>query len=139
MDNKNWKRAIFPFLFNYRATPHSSTAKSPVALLSNRKLNTKLPEGVVESDGNIHQEVREKDCVKKEMMKTYVDKKYKAAASGTELGDIFLVRQKNENQLSTKFNSKPYKVNIKKRSSSYCLLKLTVYYIKRIAFQKFTS
>ena len=113
-DNRNWKRAIFPFLLNYRATPHSTTGKSPAELLYNRKLHTKLPERVVESDANIHQEVKEKDCMKKEKMKIYADKKSKAAASGIEIGDSVLVRQKKDSKLSTKFNPKPYKVTSRK-------------------------
>ena len=84
-DNKNWKRAIFPCLLNYRATPHSTTGKSPAELLYNRKLHTKLPECVVQNDAPTHQEVKEKDCVEKEKMKTYADEKSKATTSGIEI------------------------------------------------------
>ena len=34
-ENKNWKRVIFKFLLNYRATPHSTTGKSPAELSFN--------------------------------------------------------------------------------------------------------
>ena len=82
-------------------------------MLYNRKLHTKLPERVVESDANIHQEVK-KDGMKKEKMKIYADKKSKAAASGIEIGDIVLVCQKKDSKLSTKFNPKPYKATSRK-------------------------
>ena len=122
-NNNTWKRAIFRFLFNYRATPDSTTGKSPAELLYNCKLNTKLPERIVEGDANIYQEVKEKDCMKKENMKMYVYKKSKAAAPGLEIGDIILVRQKMDNKLSTKFKPKAIQGSIKERSSSCCLSK----------------
>ena len=52
--------------------------------------------------------------MKKEKMKIYADNKSKAAASGIEIGDIVLVRQKKDSKLSTKFNPKPYKVTSRK-------------------------
>lgn len=52
-ENKNWKRAIFKFLMNYRATPHSTTGKSPSQLLFNRQICTKLPEVFPEINKNI--------------------------------------------------------------------------------------
>ena len=40
----NWKQQIYRFLRNYRATPHSTTGKTPAELLFGRKMRTKLPE-----------------------------------------------------------------------------------------------
>jgi transposase InsO family protein len=60
-ENKHWKREMFKFLLNYRATPHSTTGKSPCELLHNRKIQTKLPQVTVENDSSLHQEVKERD------------------------------------------------------------------------------
>ena len=39
----SWKQEIYQFLRHYRATPHTTTAKSPAELLYGRKLRTELP------------------------------------------------------------------------------------------------
>ena len=43
-EGRDWKKELYRFLLNYRATPHSSTAVSPAELLFNRKISMKLPE-----------------------------------------------------------------------------------------------
>ena len=113
-ENHNWKRVIFKFLLNYRATPHSTTGKSPAELLFNRKIHTKLPELVFDNDTEIHQELQEKDRNAKSKMKEYSDSKSRATTSEIKVGDTVLVRQQKENKLSTKFNSKPYTVTARK-------------------------
>ena len=40
---KDWRRELYVFLANYRATPHPSTGKSPYELCMNRTVRTKLP------------------------------------------------------------------------------------------------
>ena len=45
-EKKNWKREIYTFLLNYRATPHSTTGSPPSELLFNHKIRTKLPQVV---------------------------------------------------------------------------------------------
>ena len=113
-ENKNWKRVIFKFLLNYRATPHSTTGKSPAELLFNRKIHTKLPELVLENDADIHQELKKKDRKAKSKMKEYADNRSRAMTSEIKVGDTVLVRQQKENKLSTKFNPKPYTVTARK-------------------------
>ena len=49
-EKKNWKKEIYSFLLNYRATPHTTTAFPPSELLFNRKIRTKLPQVVMVSD-----------------------------------------------------------------------------------------
>ena len=43
VEGKDWKRSIYKYLLNYRATPHATTGKSPAELLFNRQITTKLP------------------------------------------------------------------------------------------------
>eukprot|EP00794_Sanderia_malayensis_P005831 gene5831-6529_t len=52
IENKNWKRTINRFLLNYRATPNSTTGKSPPELLFNRQIRTRLPEIVLQEVSN---------------------------------------------------------------------------------------
>ena len=42
IQGKNWKQELFTFLRQYRATPHSTTEKSPSELLNRRKRNASL-------------------------------------------------------------------------------------------------
>jgi hypothetical protein len=43
IEKKNWKQALYQFLRQYRATPHSTTNVSPSEALNNRKLKIPLP------------------------------------------------------------------------------------------------
>ena len=40
-EHKNWKKELYSFLLNYRATPHSTTKFSPAELLFNLKIKMK--------------------------------------------------------------------------------------------------
>ena len=42
IEGKNWRQELFTFLRQYRATPHSTTGKSPSELLNGRKLKSTL-------------------------------------------------------------------------------------------------
>ena len=44
IEGKDWRREIYTFLSNYRATPHPSTRKSPYELSMNRSVRTKVPQ-----------------------------------------------------------------------------------------------
>ena len=45
LENKNWKQEIYNFLRNYRATPHTSTDKSPADLMfPGRNYRTRIPD-----------------------------------------------------------------------------------------------
>ena len=109
-ENKDWKREIFKFLLNYRATPHTTTGKSPAELLYNRTIRTKLPQITAESGSTLHQDVKERDARLKRKMKDYADSKIRAKHSEIDKGDMVLVRQPKSNKMSTKFNPLPYRV-----------------------------
>lgn len=56
-EKKNWKREMYTFLLNYRATPHTTMGFPPSELLFNCKVRTKLPQVVTISDTAKDQEV----------------------------------------------------------------------------------
>ena len=105
-EGRDWKKELYRFLLNYRATPHSSTAVSPAELLFNRKISMKLPE-ICEKNNS---EIQAKDSQAKQKMKEYADQRVQARESNINIGDAVLVRQKKKNKFTTKFDPSPYKV-----------------------------
>ena len=49
-DKKDPKEELYNFLLQYRATPHSTTERTPAELLFGRKIKTKLPQVPVDED-----------------------------------------------------------------------------------------
>ena len=75
IEHKNWKKELYSFLLNYRATPHSTTKFSPAELLFNRKIKMKLPNLVHQMQDTVKdQQVRENDVKAKERMKANADR-----------------------------------------------------------------
>ena len=113
-EQKNWKKELYTFLLNYRATPHSTTGYPPAELLFNRSIRTKLPQTVTVRDKPKDSVVRFKDEKAKSKMKQYADAKRKAKNTVIQVGDTVLLRQKKQNKFSTKFDPSPFKVTRKK-------------------------
>jgi hypothetical protein len=44
IERKNWKEELYNFLLNYRATPHTTTGRTPSELLFSRIIKTKVPQ-----------------------------------------------------------------------------------------------
>lgn len=101
------------FLLAYRSTPHSTTGKSPAELLFTRVLNTKMPElsGLDDEEADISdQGARDRDTQKKQANKDYVDKKFHAKERDAQEGDLVLLEQKRQNNLSSSYEKEPYEV-----------------------------
>jgi transposase InsO family protein len=108
VENLNWKQELYKFLRNYRATPHSSTGRSPAEALFSREIRTKLPEYTAKTKPAV--DIRERDQESKRKMKVYADTKNRAQESNIGVGDHVLVKTKRENKLSTPFSPVPYEV-----------------------------
>ena len=115
-EGKNWKKHLYLFLLNYRATPHCTTGFSPAELLYNRKVQTKLPQLATKNRSDVGHQVQQNDERAKMKIKEYADKKSKAEVSNLQIGDLVLIRQRKQNKLSTKFNSSPFRVVRKKET-----------------------
>ena len=105
VSGKNWKKELYTYLSNYRATPHPGTKKSPYELTMNRCVRIKLP--VVLPDQSTP-EVIMNDQKAKEKMKEYADHTRNTVNHNISTGDIVLVRQRRRNKFSTPFEPIPY-------------------------------
>ena len=110
IEKKNWRKELFSFLLNYRATPHTKTKFSPAELLFNRTIDIKLPSNIMQNDTKIDQQVRENDRNGKEKMKMNADKFNRAKEHIILVVDTVLVRQQKKKKLSTRFDPEPYQV-----------------------------
>ena len=108
-EGRDWRKELYRFLLNYRATLHSSTGISPAKLLFGREIATKLPEPV-EVESSFTSEVQIKDAEAKRKMKEHADKDKRAQRSTIEIGDKVLVHQRKHNKFSTRFDPSPYTV-----------------------------
>jgi hypothetical protein len=107
VEGTQWKKHLYRFLLNYRATPHATTGFAPAELLFNRKIQTKLPQPqsiTIPSDMNAR--VVENDAKAKAKMKAHADKG--TQVSKIQVGDLVLVRQRKQNKLSTRYNPYPF-------------------------------
>ena len=113
-EGKDWKRHLYQFLLNYRATPHSTTGFAPAELLFGRKIRMKLPQLVTSNQSEVTQKVQQNDTRAKSKMKENADKRSRAVVSNLEIGDCVLIRQRKCNKLSTRFDASPFQVVRKK-------------------------
>ena len=90
-EKKNWKREIYTFLLNYRATPYSTTGSPPSKLLFNRKIRTKLPQVVNIADKAKDNIVYQTDESAKAKMKLNADRSRQAKKSTIQVGDMVLL------------------------------------------------
>lgn len=123
VEGKDWRKELYIFLLNYRATPHASTGVSPALLHLGREIRTKIPQVKI-SVSNVLASALQKaqfsDSKMKKKMASYTDEKKKAKVSGVKVGDKVLLQQKRQDKLSTRYDCHPYTV-IEKRGPSLIL------------------
>ena len=113
IEGKNWRQELFTFLRQYRATPHSTTGRSPSELLNGRKLKSTLPQ--IQHD-QAPAEVRQTDAKRKTEMKEYADRWRHAKNTDLSVGDKVLLKQPKQNKMSTPFKPEPFEIKDKKGS-----------------------
>ena len=116
VEGQNWKQAMFQFLRQYRATPHSTINISPSEALNNRKLKIPLPDPKPTNNFQNDEEIWTQDERKKSKMKSYGDKHHRAKESTIQIGDTVLLRQPKQNKFTPPFDPEPFKVTAVKGS-----------------------
>ena len=108
-EKKDPKEELQKFLMMYRATPHSSTGKSPSELLQNRKLRIKVPGVIEKPKGANHKEARDKHTEERRKQKEYADRHRKAKKKKVLVGDEVLLKQ-TKTTTKPPWNPQPLKV-----------------------------
>ena len=116
VEARNWKQDLYKFLRQYRATPHSTTGISPCEALNRRRLKTTLPESDHPSImyDDLPSKMKRRDAEQKSKMKLYADNKSRAREGSLNPGMVVLMRQPQQNKLSTPFDPNPFVVKEKK-------------------------
>ena len=92
-EKKDPKEQLFAFLLQYRATPHTSTEKSPAEMLFGRRIKTKLPQLVLHQDTEEQKRTRAIHDQKKINEMKQFDRKNKARPKNIKVGDKVLLKQ----------------------------------------------
>jgi transposase InsO family protein len=116
LENTPVMKALTQFLRNYRATPHSTTGKSPATLLLGRDIKTCLPE-VERTDSVLDEDVRKRDTTQKAKMKRHADNRHHLRPVSIAVGDNVLVRQNQRNKATSTFDPVPYVVSARNGTS----------------------
>ena len=108
VEGKDWRKDMFTFLLNYRATPHATTGASPALLHLGREIRTKVPQVETQLSDALSaavQSAKVEDRQDKQRMKAYVDMRNRASPSVIASGDKVLLKQARQNKLSTLYTT----------------------------------
>lgn len=93
----SWMDDLQEYLLMYRATPHSTTLRTPSEMLFGRNIRDKIPE--IHQPLETDEGVKDRDREKKEKERVYADKRRGARETSIEVGDEVLAkRQTNANK-----------------------------------------
>ena len=104
---KNPKEELYTFLHQYRATPHSTTEKSPAEMLFGRRIKTKLPWIHTTEETAEQKRTRVLHDKKKLLQKKYFDRKHRAKPKVLHPGDQVLLKQ-TKTTTKPPFNPAPF-------------------------------
>ncbi|XP_062571293.1 uncharacterized protein K02A2.6-like [Saccostrea cucullata] len=116
IEGLNWWQELYRFLRQYRATPHSSTGRTPFMLLFNRDPKTRLPVTTHRDSTPNDLQVREKDSKKKFDMRSYADKRNQAKERDISVGDSVVMKNEKRGKMQPYFSYEPKIVTDKKGS-----------------------
>lgn len=107
LENKDIQKELDMFLLNYRATPHTTTGKSPFEIVFSRNVKTTIP-AVIDSKPNEEMEFTNQQ--KKSKQKEYADKKRHTKPHNFSAGDLVLCKQQKSDKYTTPYEKEPYKI-----------------------------
>lgn len=106
IERRQWETEVEELLQNYRATPHSTTLKSPAStMFANRPFRIGIPEIYIKT--YINEEVERADHTNKRLAKDYADSKRHTEPHNLNVGDAVLVKQPIMNKYSSTYDPIP--------------------------------
>ena len=110
IEQRDWKKALYNYLFTYRNTAHCTTNLIPSAVMFNRIPRFSISHFNSTTPLNITQISHENQHTEKLKQKIYYDTKMNAKNTPINIGDTVLIRQQQKNKLTPTFEHKPYVV-----------------------------
>ena len=110
LERRDWKSAVYDFLFAYRNTPHCTTHIAPSTLIFNRKCRYMIPNFTTNVKQNSATTAEDQIIKSKLQAKNYSDKRRNAQERNIEIGDRVLVKQIRSNKLTPHFQYHPYTI-----------------------------
>ena len=108
IEEKTWKQELHTFLRSYRATPHTTSGRTPYELLFGRSMHVELPEFPDFPAEDFA--LRRRDQQAKHTQKDYSDSRRHVKASNIQPGDSVLVKRRQLNKMMSRFDPEPYEV-----------------------------
>ena len=113
-ENQDWKQAFKAFIFQYRNTPHSSTGLSPSEIMLSFTPRTYVP-SIKQFTHPKHRRTTNiaisHDKAAKDIQKAYADKKNHAKMSNIAVGDVVLLKRKQQNKFQSPYDPEPFVVS----------------------------
>ena len=129
VERKNLKQQLCAFLRSYRATPHTTTGKSPAELMfQKRPFRVRMPKVSPEYNDK---DVRDRDEAQKLKEKEGADKKKYVKWSNIQQGDLVLVRSNSKRKMDPVYEPLPYTVQSKNGSTITAVREHPRHVIKR--------
>ena len=108
-EGKNTRSELYNYLLQYRATPHTTTGKSPAEMIFNRKIQTKLPQLYITCEDEDRTATRRFHDQNRMKQKQYFEKRYKARPKTINIGDQVLLKQQ-KSMTRPPYDPNPYTV-----------------------------
>ena len=87
-EGRDWKKDLYRFLLNYRATPHSTTGMAPSqSLIQLHRQNQASSDRPYRQQTDTHLDIQEKDEKAKEKMKQNADRRAHSKPSDIKVGE----------------------------------------------------
>lgn len=118
VEKQKWRDTLKGYVSAYNRRPHSTTDKSPLEIMTNRKIKDLIPT-IKGRDRPPDDEIREQDALAKEKGRRATDKKRRATEAQIEVGDKVFVRNKTMGKLEPNFKPNVYEVIDKKGNETW--------------------
>ena len=125
LERRDWKLAVYEFLFSYRHSPHCTTQIAPSTLMFNRQCRYTIPTNMTSAPDDIYHTARRNIIHSKHKSKIYSDNRRNAKDSTLKPGDRVLVKQDRTNKLSTNFKHHPYIITEQKGTMTTATSEIT--------------